>query len=161
MKPEDRQQLKLAEAGSLLIDECRMVLPGVQAIFGFQLIAVFNQSFGELARGDQILHLAALLLVALSAALIMTPAAYHRVHDVREMSTTFLGVSARLLFASLLPLALGLSLDVYLLAKMILANAGWAAAIAVVVFATMTFFWYVFPRLERLHAAMMRIPAAR
>src|ERR1700694_2515161 len=30
------------------IEEARMVLPGIQAIFGFQLIAVFNQRFHDL-----------------------------------------------------------------------------------------------------------------
>jgi hypothetical protein len=30
------------------IDEARMVLPGIQALFGFQLIAVFNERFAQL-----------------------------------------------------------------------------------------------------------------
>jgi len=33
---------------SHLLEECRMVLPGIQALFGFQLIAVFNQPFGPI-----------------------------------------------------------------------------------------------------------------
>ena len=56
-----------------------MVLPGVQALFGFQLIAVFNTGFAEkLSHGEQRVHLLALALVAMAGALIMTPAAYHR-----------------------------------------------------------------------------------
>jgi hypothetical protein len=30
------------------VEEARMVLPGIQALFGFQLIAVFNQRYTEL-----------------------------------------------------------------------------------------------------------------
>ncbi len=36
-------------------DEARMVLPGVQAILGFQLIAVFNQRFQDLSEGRRVL----------------------------------------------------------------------------------------------------------
>ena len=60
------------------IEEARMMLPGIQALFGFQLIAVFNERFHQLTEADQVLHYIALLLVALAIAIIMTPAAYHR-----------------------------------------------------------------------------------
>lgn len=36
-----------------------MVLPGIQALFGFQLIAVFNNGFSRLDRAEQGLHYAA------------------------------------------------------------------------------------------------------
>jgi hypothetical protein len=41
------ESLSLAEAVTHLLEECRMILPGVQALFGFQLIAVFDSSFAE------------------------------------------------------------------------------------------------------------------
>ena len=64
---EERQELTLSEAAQTLLDECRMVLPGIQALFGFQLIAVFNDRFArELNRFDQCLHFAAISLVALA-----------------------------------------------------------------------------------------------
>jgi len=56
------------------IEEARMVLPGIQALFGFQLIAIFNARFEELTLHEQYLHFSALLLVALAIALIMAPA---------------------------------------------------------------------------------------
>jgi hypothetical protein len=43
----------LEEEGTHATDEARMILPGVQAILGFQLIAVFNQRFQELTEGRQ------------------------------------------------------------------------------------------------------------
>ena len=46
-----------------------MVLPGIQALFGFQRIAVFNQGFDEkLTSGEQQLHFLALFLVAVLGA---------------------------------------------------------------------------------------------
>src|SRR5690242_18672888 len=45
------------------IEEARMVLPGIQALFGFQLIAVFNERFRQLPQFEQTLHYAALIMV--------------------------------------------------------------------------------------------------
>jgi len=39
------EDLPLSKAAQLLLEECRMVLPGIQALFGFQLIVVFNSRF--------------------------------------------------------------------------------------------------------------------
>src|SRR5689334_24698194 len=76
---EARQELSLPKAMDNLIEECRMLLPGIQALFGFQLIAVFNSTFGEkLSPLEQQLHLLAIGLVGVAIALILTPAAYHR-----------------------------------------------------------------------------------
>jgi hypothetical protein len=73
------ESLPLSKAAEYLLDECRMVLPGIQALFGFQLVAVFNQGFAEkLSTAEQRLHLLAIGLVVVAVAIIMTPAALHR-----------------------------------------------------------------------------------
>jgi hypothetical protein len=124
-----------------------MVLPGVQTIFGFQLIAVFQQRFKEdLDRPEQWLHLGALTLVALAAATIMAPAAYHRIHGAREVTSTFIRVSSRLLLFALAPLALGLSLDIFLLGKLVLGQSYVPAFLAAAVFLFMAYMWYLLPR---------------
>jgi hypothetical protein len=49
-----------------------MVLPGIQALFGFQLIAVFRQEFGDtLSIGEQRLHVVAIALSVVAIAIIM------------------------------------------------------------------------------------------
>src|SRR5437870_8174195 len=104
---DEREELPLTKAAEYLLDECRMVLPGIQALFGFQLIAVFNSGFTEkLSVGEQRLHLVALFVVAVAAAIIMTPAAYHRQTDAREVTEQFIRISTRLLVWSMWPLAL-------------------------------------------------------
>jgi hypothetical protein len=61
------------------LDEARMILPGVQALFGFQLIAVFNQRFDDLlGTPERAIFLVALVLITAACALVMAPAAYHR-----------------------------------------------------------------------------------
>jgi hypothetical protein len=45
---ENEQRESLEDEATHATDEARMVLPGVQAILGFQLVAVFNQRFHDL-----------------------------------------------------------------------------------------------------------------
>jgi Family of unknown function (DUF6328) len=52
------------------IEEARMVLPGIQALFGFQLIAAFNETFRQLEPPEQLLHFFSLVLVALAIAIL-------------------------------------------------------------------------------------------
>src|SRR4051794_30916736 len=98
MEQEEIQQESLEQEASHLIDESRMILPGIQALFGFQLIAVFNNRFSaDLLLQEQRLHLAATILVAISILLIMSPAAYHRQAEPRTISRYFVDHSSRLL----------------------------------------------------------------
>src|SRR3954464_9268726 len=123
-KPEGagkREKISLDSAAAHLLEECRMVLPGIQALFGFQLIAVFNDGFSQkLPEGGQILHYAAIVLVAVAIALVMTPAAIHRRTSQREVSERFIWLSSGLVLASMVPLAIGLCLEGYLIGILVL-----------------------------------------
>jgi hypothetical protein len=145
---ETGEQVKLSEAASFLLDECRMVLPGVQAIFGFQLIAVFNQRFTDLPFPTQCVHFASLSLVALAAALVMTPAAYHRVTGITHVTRRFLETSSRLVLASMVVLAIGLSLDYFVVGWLVFGSMAVAAG-AGVMLGVLTFLWFVFPHARR------------
>jgi hypothetical protein len=150
----ETERLPLSKAAQLLLEECRMVLPGLQALFGFQLIAVFNARFpSALGPGEQQLHLVALVLSAVAAALIMAPAALHRQRDPREVTALFLKVSTRLVLVSMLPLALSIALDVYLVARLVTQSPPLAATIAAGLFVVFAIAWIVLPRLLRRHEA--------
>lgn len=150
MNENREEQLSLEAAASNLLEECRMVLPGVQALFGFQFVAVFNQSFGEkLSAGERYLHLVALVCVACAAALVMSPAALHRLTQPKSVSDRFLAWSSRLLMWSMVPLAIGTSLDVYLVARIVTASTPISLACAAAVLIVFATLWYVVPRLFR------------
>jgi hypothetical protein len=144
-----RKREDISDAVSHLLEECRMVLPGIQALFGFQLIAAFNQRFSELSHSHQCLHLAATTLVALCAAIIMTPAAYHRCVDPEVISERFLKVCTRLILVSMLLLAIGVSADLYIIAIMIVDNPVVCIALGAAVFVAMLLLWFAFPLWER------------
>ena len=143
-------RLPLTRQVEYLLEECRMVLPGIQALFGFQLIAVFSDRFAkELSHGEQRLHLLAIGLVAVAIALIMTPAAYHRQSDPQRITEGFVRISTRLLLASLGPLAVAICLEFYLVGRILVGPdpMRWLASF---LFATFLLLWFVLPRITRL-----------
>jgi hypothetical protein len=135
----------LEEETRTIIEETRMVLPGIQALFGFQLIAVFNDGFHNLVPGEQRLHLIALPLVVLAIALIMTPASYHRIAEKGTVSGRFVEIASRLLAVAMFPLMLGISIDLFLVARLILHDVIVSVGIAAVLVIVFFGLWYLFP----------------
>jgi hypothetical protein len=145
----ESEDVGLEQSAEYLLEEARMVLPGIQALFGFQLIAVFNSGFDQkLTEDDRRLHLAAIALVALAIALIMTPAAYHRQTGTRSVTAGFIRLSSRLLVASLVALAVALCLEFFLVAAIIAGRdlAIGAASGLLLVFAAL---WFGLPRARK------------
>ena len=135
----------LEEEATHVTDEARMVLPGVQAVLGFQLIAVFNQRFQEFTVGEQRLHLAAFLLMALAMGLVMTPAAYHRQVERGRVSRRFVDLSSTLLMLAMLPLIAGVCFDTYLIARLILEAQDLALIVAAGTALLLGGLWYGLP----------------
>jgi uncharacterized membrane-anchored protein len=143
----------LEEEATHATDEARMVLPGVQAVLGFQLVAVFNQRFELFSPAEQLVHLAAFVLVALAMGLMMTPAAYHRQVERGSVSRRFVDLSSTLLTVAMIPLIAGICLDTYLIARLILAERLLAAAVAGVVALVLASLWFVLPAFCRRRKA--------
>ncbi len=131
-----------------------MVLPGIQALFGFQLTVVFHPVFAEkLSKAEQNLHMTAILLLALAIVLVMTPAAYHRQTGPMKVSHDFIKISTRMLLASMVPLAISICIDFYLVGQVIY-HGTLIPLLTTALFVTIIFFWFVMPRfhsLSRLH----------
>ena len=131
-----------------------MVLPGVQALFGFQLVAVFNSGFGErLAQLEQRAHLVAILCVVIAVALVMAPAALHRIREPMSVSYAFIRISTRLLMSSMVPLACGTTIDVFLVAHVLTQSVAGATAAAIFALATFVALWIAVPVFARLETS--------
>jgi hypothetical protein len=61
-----------------LLNELRVVMPGVQVLFGFLLTVPFQQRFGDTDEFQRTVYFISLLLTAASAAFLMGPSAFHR-----------------------------------------------------------------------------------
>ena len=61
-----------------LLQELRVVLPGVQVLFAFLLTLPFTQRFAQLTTLQQEVFFATLLCTAAATALLIAPSAHHR-----------------------------------------------------------------------------------
>jgi hypothetical protein len=83
---EDRQERTARELIELL-NELRVILPGVQFLFAFLLTVPFSQRFSQLDELETGVFFVTLLCTAIATALLMAPSAQHRVlwrEGVRE-----------------------------------------------------------------------------
>jgi Family of unknown function (DUF6328) len=146
----DTEQKGLEHRAQQTIEEARMVLPGIQALFGFQLVAVFNQRFPQIPAGQQLLHYVALLLVGAAIGLIMAPAAYHRIAEQHSVSRFFIQLASFMIAISMLPLLTALSFEIYILGHLVLDNDQAIFWIAVAMAAFLVALWYVMPFTARV-----------
>lgn len=157
MKSEKTQKIPLSEAVTHLLEECRMVLPGIQALFGFQLIVVFNPAFHErlnpIERG---FHLIAIGLIVIAIAMVMAPAAYHRQKDPESISENFIFIATRLLLYSMFPLMLALGLEFYLVSRVVTNRTLLSIVLALGVVSIFSTLWFVLPRNKKLQAFLAR-----
>jgi len=155
VKNEKVEKIPLSEAVTHLLEECRMVLPGIQALFGFQLIVVFNPTFQEkLSLIERGLHLTAIGLIVIAIAMVMAPAAYHRQRDPESISETFIFIATRLLLFSMFPLMIALGLEFFLVARMITNRLALSIVRALVVMSIFATLWSLLPRNQTLKAAL-------
>jgi hypothetical protein len=144
-QPTDEEDTALKDIAQETLEEARMVLPGIQALFGFQLIAAFNERFRQLGDVEQVLHYAALMLLAAAIALIMAPAAYHRMAEQRSVSKFFVRFASWLIAGAMVPLMGALAIDVYLVGRVVLGSAVVSAGVALLLLALLAGLWFVFP----------------
>jgi DMSO reductase anchor subunit len=166
MKEEEREKEREKEGepggGSKITDrirhvltETRVILPGVQALLGFQFAAILMEGFDKLPNLSKYVHLASLLLIALTIVLLVAPAAYHRIAERGEETEHFHRFASRMIVAALVPLALGLSASVYVVVHKILDSQLVGVVAALVALALFWELWFgltVYRRTQRDHA---------
>jgi cytochrome bd-type quinol oxidase subunit 2 len=145
MAKASRTEESLDKQAEAAIEEARMVLPGIQALFGFQLIAGFNQGFSKLSAVEQNLHYVSLVLVTLAIAIIMTPAAYHRIVEQGSVSLFFVRLISWLIAVAMVPLMVALGLEVYVVGTVVLEERTFSAIVAGVLVVILAALWFGFP----------------
>jgi hypothetical protein len=132
-----------------IIEEARVILPGIQALFGFQTIAVFNQRFVELPDYAKDCHLFGLGMVIIAVALVMTPAVYYRYVGKDHVTPRMVEASSVMLRAALFPLASGLALDIFVVILAATDRPTWSGMGGAFAFLFLTGLWFVFPLMAR------------
>jgi len=127
------------------LTESRVMLPGAQALFGFQLLVPLMKSFETLPATAQTVHFVALALVAVTVVLLIAPAAIHRIAFEGADDPRFLRLASRLVTAALIPLALGIASELYVAGIRILPGSPTVVWIAAGAACVLLGFWYGLP----------------
>jgi amino acid permease len=151
---EEREKLNKKVQHALT--ECRVVLPGAQALMGFQFIAILTEAFDKMPPASKYIHLACVGMSALAIIFLMTPAAYHRIVERGEITEHFHRFASRMLIASLIPLALGLCGDVYVVVEKVTESQLISVVSAIVILAIFWELWFgltLYRRTQREYAS--------
>ena len=141
---EERLDRNLQE----LLGELRVILPGVQVLFAFLLVAPFNQRFADISTFQKYLYLGTLLSAAGASILLIAPSIHHRI-TFRTQDKEHLIIRAnQLTIAGCGLLALSMTGAIWLITGYLFGTAITAVAAAGVglVFAVL---WYAVPLLRR------------
>ena len=128
-----------------VLTEARLIIPGGQALFGFQFVAMLTTGFDRLPQTSKTAHAAALGLIAVSIVLVMMPAAVHRLSYGGEDSREFLRIASVLVVTAPLFLAAGIATETYVVVQKVIENPGWSVAGACGAFFVFVLCWYALP----------------
>jgi hypothetical protein len=92
-----------------LLQELRVALPGVQVLFAFLLAVPFQQNFTKITPFQERVYFATLLLTALSAVLLISPTAYHRLTFRMQQKKHLIFLANKLAIAGIACLALAMT----------------------------------------------------
>jgi hypothetical protein len=103
---------------------------------------MFMDDFDRLPASSKYTHLASLALIALSIIFLIAPAAYHRLVEKGEETEHFYRFASLMLLVSMIPLALGISGDLFVVVRKVTESA--TAAITASALALLFFYglWF-------------------
>jgi hypothetical protein len=150
MRPQPDNPTSLTDQVEQLLTEARVIIPGAQALLGFQLTVVFTRAFQELGTAPKVAHAIALCSVACSILLLMAPASLHRIAFAGQDSRQFMRIASGFVIAAPLPLAIAIALDTYVAAGRAFGSQTIAAGLAAVAILALLGLWYVYPIARRI-----------
>jgi hypothetical protein len=155
------EKTSLKDKISRVLVEARIILPGAQALLGFQLAAYFTEAFEKLSMSARLVHTASALAIGITVLLLMMPAAYHRIVDGGEDTPDFDRFASRVVLGALVPLSLGLGGEVYVFFVRAFHGAGLAAAAGAFTVGLLLAAWFLLPVAIRSarHARFLASPA--
>jgi Family of unknown function (DUF6328) len=136
-----------------LLTEARLIIPGAQALLGFQLTVTLTKAFSELPTESKIAHAAALCCIGLTVLLLMAPASLHRIAFNGEDDPLFVKIGSWFVITAPFPLAIAIALDTYVAAGQALQSPTTAIVLAIAAIVALVGCWYVYPLWRRALSA--------
>jgi hypothetical protein len=132
-----------------MLTEARVLLPGAQALLGFQLAVMLTEAFDQIPEISKVIHVGALCCISLAVILLMAPAAFHRITFGGRNTESFHRLGSALVLAAAVPLGAGIVGDLYVAVARALDSSATAVAIALGAAAVLIALWLVHPLLLR------------
>ena len=134
-----------------LLQELRVVIPGVQILLAFLLTAPFQQRFAQLPGSMRNAFFASIACATLATAFLIAPSAHHRLRWRAGEKERLVRVGNQMAIIGTVFLAAAIVLALYVVTDMLFTTnlALMTALASLVVFATL---WYVVPWLGRFNS---------
>lgn len=132
-----------------LLQELRISEVGVQILFAFLIALPFTSRFGTVTHTEKVIYGVTLILAVLSSALMISPAAYHRIVFRHHRRDALVQYGSRILLVGLSMLSLAMAgaivvVTSFLFGSLLAGVAGGGVAVWI------AFFWWVLPVRTRL-----------
>jgi hypothetical protein len=141
---DEQQESRLDRELIELLNELRVVLPGVQALFAFLLVVPFNNRFAQVTQLERLVYALALITSALACALFITVPSFHRLRFREHDKDQLIEYGNRATIAGLGLLAIAMSASVFLIFELLFGFVvGLTASIGLA--ALLTMLWWGLP----------------
>ena len=132
-----------------LLNEIRILLPGVQVLFAFLLTAPFAAGFENVTRFQRDVYALALMGALASTVCLVAPTTHHRIRWRKRDKEFMLHVANRSVIAGSAFLALSMSAAIFLVGDYLFDR--WVATVATIGVATaFAVFWFALPLTRRM-----------
>lgn len=157
---EETEEERLDRNLSELLQELRVALPGVQVLFAFLLAVPFQQGFEKITSFQKDVYFGTLICTAISAVLLISPTAYHRLTFRYQQKRKLVFYANRLSIVGLTFLALAMTGAITLITDVLFdSTATIVVSAATVLF--FGFFWFALPLQRRFRLAAGQEPLGK
>jgi Family of unknown function (DUF6328) len=132
-----------------ILQEVRVAQTGVQILFAFLLALAFQARFADVTSFQRHVYVVTMMLCAAATALLIAPAAFHRIVYRRRLKQHLVRAANKLALSGMILLLLSLVSAVLLIMDVVL-GLGPAIALAAGLFVWFVIWWFVLPMASRL-----------
>jgi hypothetical protein len=132
-----------------ILQEVRVAQTGVQILFAFLLTLAFTSRFATITVLQKHLYVVTLMLSAAATALLIAPAAFHRMIYRRRLKQHLVQAASRLALSGLVLLMLAIVSALLLILDVVI-GPGPALALAAGALSWLITWWFIFPTWKRL-----------
>jgi hypothetical protein len=160
MSDEESKSERLNRELMELLQELRVVIPGVQVLLAFLLTAPFQQRFADLPGSMRNAFFASIACATLATAFLIAPSAHHRLRWRAGEKEPLVRIGNQMAIIGTVFLAAAIVLALYVITDVLFSTdlALWTAVGAVIVFGGL---WYVLPMLWRSPSSDEKAEEAR